>query len=198
MTVEMPANVLDAGAQLVHPAKAFILRHIPLPSVYEPWPDLARLRGSYRSERDVSPGEPVPRSDDPELYDYLLRLHGAVETLFGPMDFDLHHPREYEPSEGLPYHQDHVDARDLMDDRTLVRMATCIHNASDTDRVLSFRRPTWTKHTEAFGLPVPSGTILAFSSDLITEYEHGIPPSEDINPIRSVVTRFSLWEENDE
>lgn len=179
----MPQNLLDEGAVLAHPAKAFVLRHIPLPGRYSAryWEDgkITYINATHRN----------PFHNNPELQDYVLRVQNSVDTLFGSMDFDLHTTRAYGP-EGLSFHSDLEDVEDPDD---LIRMATCIHNATDQDRPLHFKRPTWTNHTETFSLNVPAMKILAIGGELITEYEHGIPPGPDVCNYRSVITRFSRW-----
>jgi hypothetical protein len=187
LTVTMSQNLVDQGARLVHPNKAFVLRTPMPPSRYlgDSWSDHPN---GYWSDTTTGSTE-IPQTDDPELNDYLLRLHVAAETLFGPVGFDMHCARGY-PPEGLAFH---CDAEGSDDGATLVRMVTCIHNVSDEDRPLHFARPTWTNHTESFTLVIPSMTILMFGNDLITEYEHGIPPGPDVANYRSVITRFSLW-----
>ena len=160
---------------MVHPAKAFLLRHIPLPEVYSPenWPEDYRY---YRFR-----GKPYDDIPDPEVVRYIDRLHASAETLFGPMEFQLHCNRSY--TDGLPFHSD----MEGHEDDDVVAMATAVHNATDEPRALTFARPTWKDNIEKFDLIVPAGLILIFGSELATEYEHGILPG---TRTRSVVTRF--------
>lgn len=185
LTDVMPEIVDHPGAQLVHPAKAYLLRHL----------DPAEQHVRRPGERTYLSRGTTLTSSDPEVSDYVLRLTLSVETLFGSMELDVHCTRQYKPDVGLEFHQD-LDEPDLADD--LIRMVTCIHNVAEEDRTLTFRKPLWTGHTESFDLPIPAGAILAFGESLITDYEHGIPPSPDVEHYRSVVTRFALWKESDD
>lgn len=165
----------------MHPQKAFVLRHIPLLERYDNdhWEG---FRGTYASA-DAGGLDSMP-----DVAEYVARLHASVETLFGPMEFDLHHAREY-PKGELPFHSDIDDPVD----RDVLRMVTCIHNAADETRSLHFARPTWTNHVESFALVIPPGTILAFGGSLTTDYEHGIPADPSVVTYRSVVTRFCRY-----
>lgn len=185
----MPENVVDDGAVLVHPSKAFILRHLPTPERYQSDEEWTHGR-TYYSNTSSSKLEHGPD----EVQEYVGRLQESVATLFGPMDFDLHLTRTYS-EQGLGFHPDHDN--DYGVPEGLIRMATCIHNATDEDRALHFRRPDWSGHTEEFSLPIPARRILVFGGQLITHYTHGIPPSAEATTYRSIVTRFSLWRDLD-
>jgi hypothetical protein len=197
----MPANLVDDGAVLVHPTKAFILRHIPVPEIFDeghwegtPGSPLSKVQYISKARwQEIQAGESVIH---PELYDYLLRVHSAVETLFGSMEFELHTQRTYS-SKGLPFHNDY-DEDLASDDRELVRMASCVHNAGDEDRYLYFQRPDWSRHVEEFKLLIPAGRILAFGGQLAVDYDHGIPASDEAGTYRSVITRFSRWRDADD
>lgn len=194
MNITVPENLVDDGAMLVHPAKAYILRHLSLPQTYaDPafWENRelkdhyisARTYGEILSGRDLAPVDVV---------EYIGRLHASVETLYGDMEFDLHNQRTYS-SNGLRFHKDHEDVTMMDETAHLVRMATCIHNAGDRDRYLVFQRPDWSNHIEEFKILIPTGRILVIGGQLITDYDHGIPASADVETYRSVITRFSKW-----
>lgn len=178
----MSQNLADDAAVLVHPQKAFVLRHIPVPERYdEHWDDSQDIYASVATNN---------LSMWPDLEDYVGRLHAAVETLFGSVDFDMHRSRGY-PSGELTFHN---DMEEFLDDEVL-RMVTCVHNATDEVRSLTFARPTWTNHTETFALTIPARAILAFGGSLITDYEHGIPADPSVVTYRSIVTRFCRYAE---
>lgn len=187
MTDNTSENVARDGALLVHPSKAYLLRHLPAPACYpradEDWDPAMQVAG-YLSMNTTA------ESPDPEVNDYILRLHASVETLFGTIDFDMHTVRNY-PETGLEFHQDDSTEADL------IKMVTCIHNAAIESRSLTFRKPTWTGHTESFNLQIPPDEILVFGESLITDYEHGIPPGPEVGEYRSLVTRFALWNNDD-
>jgi hypothetical protein len=184
----MPQNLADDGAVLVHPAKAFVLRHIPVPERYEGdrWNDAKGMYTYASSSMGAYNTWPDALGD---VAEYCQRVHASVETLFGAIDFDMHHARDY-PECKLEFHR---DVEEYLDGDVL-RMVTCVHNATDDPRPLTFARPTWTKHTETFSLTIPPRAILAFGGSLITDYEHGIPSDPSVVNYRSIVTRFATYD----
>lgn len=184
---------MPSGAQMVHPRKAYVIRHIPIPEDYESlnWEDEFRLSNYYRTA-PMPVGDTVPTNVLPSVRDYLLRLTIGMDFLFGPVDFDLHCVRTY-PQGELPFHNDldeDFGVEDDMDDLVVTRAVTCIHNVTAINRPLHFQRKLWTGHMEEFPILLPAMSLVAFGDELIFDYEHGIPKSEEVKEYRSVVTRF--------
>lgn len=186
------------GAVMKHPHKAYLITHIDEPEHtldprinYVPTTEEIIEQKDYilRLKEAVSYG---PTEEIIEQKDYILRLKEAVSTLFGYVEKCHLHTRRTYTKAGLTFHDDLVGFR--QDEIVPSRVVTCVHNLSGFDRPLHFRHNDGNLF-EDFQLTIPDRQILAFGEELITEYEHGIPPSPEAAEYVSLMTRFYSEEE---